>query len=85
MTVFIGNILVCISFNIINAGLVVHFTEDYGMNAAIVGTVVSLFSFLSLIMKPISSPIIDRFDRKKLLILAYVILAAGTIGMAFAN
>lgn len=85
LTVFIGNILVCISFNIINAGLVVHFTEDYGMNAAIVGTVVSLFSFLSLIMKPISSPIIDRFDRKKLLILAYVILAAGTIGMAFAN
>lgn len=85
LTVFVGNILVCISFNIINAGLVVNFTENYGMNAAVVGTVVSMFSFLSLIMKPISSPIIDRFDRKKLLILAYVILAAGTVGMAFAS
>ena len=85
LTVFIGNILVCISFNIINAGLVVHFTEDYGINAAVVGTVVSLFSFMSLIMKPISSPIIDRFNRKKLLIGSYIILAAGTVGMAFAN
>ena len=85
LTVFIGNILVCISFNIINAGLVVHFTEDYGMDVAIVGTVVSLFSFMSLIMKPISSPVIDRFDRKKLLIGSYVILAIGTVGMAFAN
>lgn len=85
LTVFIGNILVCISFNIINAGLVVHFTEDYGFNVALVGTVVSLFSFLSLVMKPISSPIIDRFDRKKLLIGAYVILGIGTVFMAFAN
>lgn len=85
LIIFISNIVFAISFNIINAGIVVHFTEDYGINAAIVGTVVSMFSFFALLVKPISSPIIDRVNRKHLMVIVTIGYGLGTLGLAFAN
>ena len=64
ITIFIAYSLACLSFAGVSVGLLVHATEDFGMDAVIVGSIIGTISIIGLIMRPFSAVIVDKFNRK---------------------
>lgn len=85
ITIFIAYSLACLSFAGVSVGLLVHATEDFGMDAVIVGSIIGTISIIGLIMRPFSAVIVDKFNRKGCLITAYALLAVSTVGFTFAS
>lgn len=85
ITLFLAYSFACLSFAGVSVGLLVHATEDYGMDAVIVGSIIGTIALIGLIMRPFSAVIVDKFNRKGVLITAYALLAISTVGFTYAN
>ena len=85
ITLFVAYSLACLSFAGVSVGLLVHATEDFGMDAVIVGSIIGTIALIGLIMRPFSAVIVDKFNRKGVLITAYVLLAISTVGFTYAS
>ena len=85
LTLFIGYSFACLSFAGVSVGLLVHATEDYGMDAIIVGSIIGTIALIGLIMRPFSAVIVDKFNRKGVLVTAYALLAVSTVGFTYAS
>lgn len=85
LTIFIAYSLACLSFAGVSVGILVHATEDFGMDRIVVGSIIGTIAIIGLIMRPFSAVIVDKFNRKSVLITAYVLLAVSTVGFTFAS
>lgn len=64
ITLFCCYSLACTCFAFVNVGLLIHATEDYGMEAVVIGSVIGMVSIIGLMMRPVSAVVVDRFNRK---------------------
>lgn len=85
LTLFICYSLACTCFAFVNVGLLLHTTEDFGMDAVIVGSVIGAVSLIGLCMRPISAVVVDRVNRKHVLVFAFALEALSTFGFAYAD
>lgn len=85
LTLFICYSLACTCFAFVNVGLLLHTTEDFGMDAVIVGSVIGAVSLIGLCMRPISAVIVDRLNRKHVLVFAFALEAFSTFGFGYAD
>ena len=84
-TLFLCYALACTCFAFVNVGMLLHATEDYGMDAVIVGSIIGIVSIVGLAMRPISAVVVDRINKKKILIFAFSLEALATLGFAFSG
>ena len=59
LTLFACYVLACTCFAFVNVGMLLHATEDFGMNAVIIGSVLGLVSIIGLFMRPVSAILVD--------------------------
>lgn len=85
LTLFTCYSLACTCFAFVNVGLLLHTTEDFGMDAVIVGSVIGAVSLIGLCMRPISAVVVDKVNRKYVLVFAFVLEAISTFGFAYAD
>ena len=82
-------IILFISAFIINFGhsltsnLLPKYLDMIGLTGTMIGFIISLFSFTALGFRPVSGPLIDGWDKKKLYIIMLVILIAAYGGYTF--
>ena len=82
-------IILFISNCIINFGhsLVAYMLNGYliaiGIASTVIGFIVSLFSFAALGFRPISGPLIDGWNKKKLYIIMLIVIIASYVGYSF--
>ena len=69
LTLFTCYSLACTCFAFVNVGLLLHTTEDFGMDAVIVGSVIGAVSLIGLCMRPISAVVVDKVNRSMCLYL----------------
>lgn len=85
LTLFLCYTPACTCFAFVNVGLLLHATEDFGMDSVIVGSVIGAVSLIGLCMRPISALIVDRLNRKRVLMFAFALEAVATFGFAYAD
>lgn len=85
ITLFACYCLVCTCFAFVNVGLLLHTTEDLGMDSVVIGSVIGIVSIIGLCMRPVSAVVVDKLDRKWLIVLAFFFEAAATLGFAHAT
>lgn len=85
LTLFTCYSLACTCFAFVNVGLLLHTTEDFGMDAVIVGSVIGAVSLIGLCMRPISAVVVDKVNRKYVLVFAFALEAISTFGFAYAD
>ncbi len=85
ITLFVCYCLVCTCFAFVNVGLLLHATEDLGLDSVVIGSVIGLVSIIGLCMRPVSAVLVDRLDRKGILVLAFFFEAVATLGFAHAT
>lgn len=85
LTLFIAFCCMSIGYSFVATGIMVHATEDFGLDQVVVGSIISTLSLIVMITRPFAAIISDKFNRKKILILGLVLMAVSTIGFAFAN
>ena len=61
------------------------YSKELGAKDAMVGTIVSMFYTAALLFRPVSGPMSDALDRKKLLIVMGLLDAACFVGYAFSG
>lgn len=90
VTVWTRNfIILFISAFIINFGhsltsnLLPKYLNTIGLTSTLIGFIISLFSFTALGFRPVSGPLIDGWDKKKLYMLMLIILLAAYGGYVF--
>ncbi len=82
-------IILTISAFIINFGhsmvsnLLPKYLDAIGLTSTLIGFIISLFSFTALGFRPVSGPLIDGWDKKKLYMLMLVILIVSYLGYTF--
>ena len=85
LTLFIGFCCMSIGYSFVATGIMVHATEDFGLDQVVVGSIISTLSLIVMITRPFAAIISDKFNRKKILVLGLALMAIATIGFAFAN
>lgn len=85
LTLFACYVLACTCFAFVNVGMLLHATEDFGMNAVIIGSVLGLVSIIGLFMRPVSAILVDALNRKRILVFAFALEALATFGFAYAD
>ena len=83
-SIFLTNIAMYLGQWIVNT-LVSKYADYMGASAAVVGIVSSLFALTALVLKIISGPAIDTFNRKYLLMGALAILGISFAGMGLST
>ncbi len=81
MTVFI-NVLISFSFYMVSSIMSKHLV-NIGIDMALAGVIVGLFSITSLVCRPFSGVLADNFSNVKLLRVSNVLMAIGLAGFAF--
>ena len=82
--VFTSNVLLFLGMQIVNT-LVSKYADYLGATATVVGVVSSLFALSSLLLKVISGPAIDAFNRKYILIAAITVIAISFFGFSISS
>lgn len=85
LTLFVAFCCMSIGYSFVATGLMVHATEDFGMDQVVVGTIISTLSFITMVTRPFAAIFSDRFNRKKIFIFDLCLMAIATAGFAFAN
>jgi MFS family permease len=84
ISVFIANALMYLSQQMMNT-LVAKYANHLGASATIVGVVMSMFTYTALLLKLISAPAIDSFNRKYILTGAMMVMAIAFFGYSFST
>jgi MFS family permease len=79
ISIFIANALMNLSQQMVNT-LVAKYADHLGATATTVGIVMSMFTYTALLLKLISAPAIDSFNRKYILTGAMLIMAIAYFG-----
>ncbi|MHB8127803.1 MAG: MFS transporter [Mobilitalea sp.] len=79
ISVFIANALMNLSQQMMNI-LVAKYADSLGATATTVGLVMSMFTYTALLLKLISAPAIDSFNRKYILMGAMIVMAIAYLG-----
>lgn len=82
ISVFVANMLLQLGQQMMNT-LVAKYADTLGATAALVGFVVGIFAFSSLIFKVVAAPAIDTFNKKYILMGAVLIMAVSYGGYSF--
>ena len=84
VSVFIANFCQQMGQQMMNT-LVPKFARELGASASVVGFVASVFAIIALAMRPVSSPAIDAFSKKKLLMIAQFLVFVAFIGYGLSH
>lgn len=79
LTLFVAYVAGCFAFSCIGSVFVKYGTDYLGLQDLVVGTVAGMVSMIGLIMRPISAVVVDRFNRKFMLVLSYALLALSSV------
>jgi MFS family permease len=79
ISIFIANALMNLSQQMVNT-LVAKYADHLGATATTVGIVMSMFTYTALLLKLISAPAIDSFNRKYILTGAMLVMAVAYFG-----
>jgi MFS family permease len=79
--VVIANLLLCVAHNSVNT-LVASYVTFLGAVPVIMGLLTGMFFGVSLAMRPVSGPMITKIDKRKLMILIYVL--GGIVNLGYA-
>ncbi len=85
LTLFVAYVAGCFAFSCIGSVFVKYGTDYLSLNPVAVGTVAGMVSMIGLIMRPISALIVDRFNRKYMLLLSYGLLALSSVVLFVTN
>lgn len=83
-SVFIANACMYMSMQMMNS-LVAKYADHLGASATIVGLVTSLFALSALVLKIVSGPAIDAFNRRWILTGAMLVLTCAFVGYSFSH
>ena len=76
------NLLLCIAHFSVNP-LIASYAIHLGAGALIMGLLTGLFFGVSLSMRPVAGPVVTKFDKRKLLIMVFILGGVVNIGYAF--
>ena len=76
ISLLIANTLLALALNIVNP-LIVEYGGFLGAEAVLIGFLSGLYFGVAFLMRPISGPVITKFNRRMLLLLSFAIGAAG--------
>jgi MFS family permease len=79
--VFVANAFLFLGMQMVNT-LIAKYADYLGATATIVGVVSSLFALTALVLKIFSGPAIDAFNRKTVLVVAILVIAASFFGFS---
>lgn len=82
--VFCANVLLFLGMQMVNT-LVAKYADALGATSTVVGLVSSLFALTALLLKVISGPAIDAFNRKYILMGAIAVIAAAFVGFSLSK
>ena len=85
LTLFVCYIFACLSFSCAGSVFVRYGTEELALDPVVVGGIAGMVSMIGLIMRPITAVLVDKFNRKYMLILAYLLLTVSYIVLVFAK
>ena len=76
------NLLLCIAHFSVNP-LIASYAIHLGAGALIMGLLTGLFFGVALSMRPVAGPVVTKFDKRKLLIMVFILGGVVNIGYAF--
>jgi len=77
----IANFMLVLAHSSINP-LVERYTVYLGANPQLVGTLVGMFFGVALVMRPFAGPVTTKVDKRKLLVLVFILGAVANLGYA---
>ena len=81
---FAANGLCALSLYMVNTTISTYM-NGLGVAAALTGFVVSIYSIGSVITRPIAGPMVNRLDRRKLMAVAFGVIALGFLGIGLSR
>ncbi len=85
LTLFLCYIAACLCFSCTGSVFVKYGTESLGIDAVSVGAVAGMVSMIGLFMRPVTAVLVDKFNRKHMLMLAYGLLAVSCVMLVFTS
>lgn len=83
LTLFVSYLFACLAFSSVGSEFVTYGTNELGMEAVVVGSIAGMVSMIGLVMRPITAVIVDKFNRKGMLILGYAMLTISSVMLLF--
>ena len=65
--------------------LISPYVRELGVTATMIGTVISIYSITAILIRPFGGPAMDYFSRKKLLIIAIIIISFAFFGYSLSG
>ena len=84
VSVFIANVAMFLSEQMIQA-LIAPYAEHLGATDVVMGVVASAFAITALLLKVVSAPAIDAFNKKYILFFSMLVLGVSSLGFGLSS
>lgn len=85
LTLIISYLFACLAFSSVGSEFVTYGTDELGLEAVVVGSIAGMVSMIGLVMRPVTAILVDKFNRKKMLLVGYAMLTLSSIILIFAR